>query len=218
MLIGGFILAGGDAPKRLIIRAIGPSLEDAGISDALANPILELHDSAGVLLTLNDNWKTSQQAEIEATGLAPSSDLESAIVATLPQGLYTALMYGKDNGTGVGLVEVYDLDDPNSVAYLANISTRGFVQPDDKAMIGGFIIGTGGQTGQVVVRAIGPSLTSIPDALQDPTLNLYNAEGAVVAVNDDWQEATNEAALEATGLAPNDGRESAILAGLVPGA
>ena len=110
MLIGGFILAGGDAPKRLIIRAIGPSLEDAGISDALANPILELHDSAGVLLTLNDNWKTSQQAEIEATGLAPSSDLESAIVATLAPGPYTALVRDANHATGVGLVEVYNLE------------------------------------------------------------------------------------------------------------
>jgi hypothetical protein len=227
VMIGGFILAGEGGPKRLIIRAIGPSLKDAGITDALADPILELHDSAGVLITSNDNWKTSQQAEIEATGLAPSNDLESAIIATLSpfdpavegSGIYTAIVSGKNNGTGVGLVEVYDLDDPNSLTYLANISTRGFVQPDDKAMIGGFIIGAGGQTGQVVVRAIGPSLTTIiPEALQDPTLNLFNADGVVVAVNDDWQDATNEAALEATGLAPNDARESAILADLAPGA
>jgi hypothetical protein len=226
VMIGGFILAGGDAPKRLIIRAIGPSLSDAGITDALADPILELHDSAGVLITSNDNWKTSQQADIDATGLAPSNDLESAIIATLSpfdpavegSGIYTAIVSGKNNGTGVGLAEVYDLDDPSSLTYLANISTRGFVQPDDKAMIGGFIIGAGAQTGQVVVRAIGPSLTaSIPEALQDPTLNLYNAEGTVVAVDDDWEE-TNKEAIAATGLAPNDSRESAILADLAPGA
>jgi hypothetical protein len=217
VLIGGFILAGGDAPKRLIIRAIGPSLTGAGVANALQDPILELHDSAGVLLTSNDNWKSDQETEIEATGLAPTNDLESAIITTLPEGLYTAIVSGKDNGTGVGLVEVYDLDDLNAPAYLANISTRGFVQPDDKAMIGGFIIGVGGQTGQVVVRAIGPSLTSIPDALQDPTLNVYNAQGIVVAQNDDWEE-TNASAIEATGLAPNDPRESAILAPLTPGA
>jgi len=182
----------------------------------LADPVLELHKPDGSVVT-NDNWKSSQQAEIEATGLAPSNDLESALIATLSPGLYTALVYGKDNGTGVGLVEVYDLDDPNSVAYLANISTRGFVQPDDKAMIGGFIIGAGGQTGQVVVRAIGPSLTSIPDVLRDPTLNLYDAQGMLVAQNDDWED-TNGSAIEATGLAPNNSLESAILADLAPGA
>jgi hypothetical protein len=175
---------------------------------------------------MNDNWKSDQEAEIEATGLAPANDLESAIIATLSpidpavngSGIYTAIVSGKDNGTGVGLVEVYDLDDPNASTYLANISTRGFVQTADKAMIGGFIIGEGVETGQVVVRAIGPSLlTSIPDALQDPTLSLYDAEGTVVAVNDDWEE-TNKEAIEATGLAPNDSRESAILADLAPGA
>ena len=186
------------------------------MAGALADPVLELHEPDGTIVT-NDNWKSNQQTEIEATGLAPSNDLESAIIATLPEGLYTAIVSGKDNGTGVGLVEVYDLDDPAATTYLGNISTRGFVQTAEKAMIGGFIIGEGVQTGQVVVRAIGPSLTSIPDALQDPTLSLYDAQGMVVAVNDDWEEA-NKDAIEATGLAPSDLRESAILADLVPGA
>jgi hypothetical protein len=213
VLIGGFILTGTE-PKTVILRAIGPSLP---LDTVLVDPVLELHKTDGTVV-INDNWKESQQAAIEATGLAPHNDLESAILATLSPGSYTAIMSGKDNGTGVGLVEVYDLDDPNSLTYLANISTRGFVQLDDKAMIGGFIIGAGGQTGQVVVRAIGPSLTTIiPEALQDPTLNLFNADGVIVAVNDDWQDATNEAALEATGLAPSDARESAILADLAPG-
>jgi hypothetical protein len=223
VLIGGFILTGGDQPKRLIIRAIGPSLEQS-LAGALADPVLELHQPDGSVIT-NDNWKSSQQAEIEATGLAPTNDLESAIIATLPpvdpgvsgSGSYTAIVSGKNSGTGIGLVEVYDLDDPTTPTYLANISTRGFVQTEAKVMIGGFIIGDGGQTGQVVVRAIGPSLSIIPDALQDPTLTLYNSQGAIVALNDDWAE-TNADAIEATGLAPNDSRESAILADLAPGA
>jgi hypothetical protein len=212
VLIGGFILTGTE-PKTVILRAIGPSLP---LDTVLADPVLELHKTDGTVV-INDNWKESQQAAIEATGLAPPNDLESAILATLSPGSYTAIMSGKDNGTGVGLVEVYDLDDPNATTYLANISTRGDVQPGDNVMIGGFIIGEGGQTGQVVVRAIGPSLTSIPDALQDPTLTLYDGQGTLVAQNDDWAD-TNGDAIQATGLAPNDSRESAILASLSPGA
>lgn len=213
VLIGGFIVTGGDAPKTVILRAIGPSLP---LSGALADPVLELHKPDGSVV-LNDNWKDSQQAEIEATGLAPGNDLESAILATLSPGLYTAIVRGNNDGTGLGLVEVYDLDDPNSPAYLANISTRGFAQSGDNAMIGGFIIGDGGQTGQVVVRAIGPSLTSVPDALSDPILGLFDAQGVLVNQNDDWAD-TNGAAIEATGLAPSDSHESAILAALAPGA
>jgi hypothetical protein len=185
--------------------------------------VLELHEPDGTVVT-NDNWKTSQQAAIEATGLAPANDLEAAIIATLPpvdpavagSGVYTAIVSGKNSGTGIGLVEVYDLDDPTTPTYLANISTRGFVQTDDKAMIGGFIIGAGGQTGQVLVRAIGPSLTTIPDALQDPILTLYDNQGVVLTVNDNWED-TNASGIEATNLAPNDPRESAILADLQPG-
>jgi hypothetical protein len=220
VLIGGFILTGGTEAKTVIIRAIGPSLPLSGV---LADPVLELHEPDGTVVT-NDNWKTSQQAEIEATGLAPANDLEAAIIATLPpvdpavagSGVYTAIVSGKNSGTGIGLVEVYDLDDPTTPTYLANISTRGFVQTDDKAMIGGFIIGAGGQTGQVLVRAIGPSLTTIPDALQDPILTLYDNQGVVLTANDNWED-TNASGIEATNLAPNDPRESAILADLQPG-
>ncbi|MEO8045051.1 MAG: kelch repeat-containing protein [Spartobacteria bacterium] len=213
VLIGGFILTGGSEPKTVILRAIGPSLPLSGI---LADPVLELHNPDGSVV-VNDNWRDSQESEITASGLAPGLDQESAIIATLGPGLYTAIVYGKDNGTGVGLVEVYDLDDPNTPTYLANISTRGFVQPDDNAMIGGFIISEGGQTGQVVVRAIGPSLTTIPDALRDPTLNVYDGQGAVVAQNDNWAD-TDGDAIATTGLAPTNDLESAVLANLSPGA
>lgn len=226
VLIGGFILTGGTESKSVIIRAIGPSLasNNPPVAGALVDPVLELHKSDGSVIT-NDNWRDTQPTAIEASGLAPTNDLESAIIATLVpvdpavpgSGIYTAIVYGKDNGTGIGLVEVYDLDDPNAATYLANISTRGYVQTGDKAMIGGFIIGAGAVTGDVVVRAIGPSLTGVTDALQDPTLSLYNAQGLVVGLNDDWQTPSGSE-VEATGLAPSDPRESAILASLPPGA
>lgn len=226
VMIGGFILAGGTEPKTVIVRAIGPSLSSSNppVAGALVDPVLELHEPDGTII-VNDNWKDSQQTAIEASGLAPTNDLESAIIATLPpvdpqvdgSGLYTAIVYGKNGGTGIGLVEVYDLDDPNAATYLGNISTRGSVETGDNAMIGGFIIGAGADSGDLVVRAIGPSLTGVPGALQDPTLSLFNAQGFVVALNDDWQD-TNATAISDTGLAPTDPRESAILATLPPGA
>ena len=138
----------------MIVRAIGPSLGIKGVSGALADPILELHEPDGTVIT-NDNWKDTQEAEIVATTVPPSNDLESAIVATLDPGSYTAIVSGKNGGTGMALVEAYDLD--NTVdSQLANISTRGFVETGDNVMIGGFIVG--GETSRVALRAIGPSL------------------------------------------------------------
>ena len=107
--IGGFIITG-SAPKQVLLRGIGPSLGNFGVPDPLADPVMELHGPAGFTTITNDNWKDSQQAAIEATGLAPTNDLESAILMTLDPGNYTAIVKGKDNGTGVGLVEAYDLD------------------------------------------------------------------------------------------------------------
>ena len=123
VLIGGFIITGADS-KKVIIRGLGPSLSASGVSGVLQDPTLELRGNS-VTMT-NDNWKAAQQAEIEATGIPPTSDAEAAIVATLAPGAYTALVAGKDNTTGVGLVEVYDLDQ-SAGSKLANISTRGFV-------------------------------------------------------------------------------------------
>ena len=212
--IGGFIISGSGS-KHVIIRAIGPSLSNQGVPDALANPTLELHDSNGTL-TFNDDWKDAQQSEIEATGLAPTNDSESAIVATLAPGPYTAIVRGKDAGTGIGLVEVYDLDSGAPVTP-ANISTRGKVGIDDNVMIGGFILG-GNEPTKVLVRAVGPSLVAygIPDVLADPTLELHDASGAIIT-NDDWRD-IQEADINATNLPPIDNKESAILAILPPGA
>ena len=210
-LIGGFIITG-TQPKRVIIRAIGPSLPLQGL---LANPILEFHQSDGTVIT-NDNWRDTQESEIQATGIAPTNDLESAIIATLPLGAHTAIVRGVDNATGVGLVEVYDLDSAAD-SRMANVSTRGFVQTGNDVLIGGTII-TGSGSTDALIRAIGPSLASagVAGALEDPTLELRDGNAALVASNDQWQE-TQQAAIQATGLAPTHPFESAILQTLSPG-
>lgn len=216
VLIGGFIIDG-TQPKRILLRAIGPSLTQFGVTDALADPVLELHASDQTLITTNDNWKIPAQGDIEATQLQPTDDLESAIVTTLAPGSYTAVVTGKDGATGVGLVEGYDLD-PGADSRLSNISTRGFVDTGDNVMIGGFILGNGGGSTTVLIRAIGPSLTpfGVVDALPDPTLELHDINGATLRSNDNWKD-TQQGDIEGTMLQPNDKFESAILATLAPG-
>ena len=206
VLIGGFIVTG-DEPKEVILRAIGPGLISLGINDALGDPVLALHKFDGSVFT-NDNWKDSQEAEIAASGLQPTDDHESALIATLEPGAYTAIVSGKDGGTGVGLVEAYDLSQGVN-SKLANISTRGFVDTGDHVLIGGLIVGS---SAQVVVRALGPSLGSagVMGALQNPTLEIHNPDGSTLASNDDWKE-TQETEIETSGFAPTDDRESAIL-------
>jgi plastocyanin len=216
VLIGGFIITGTD-PKKVILRAIGPSLSGAGIPNPLADPVLELHGADGSLITSNDNWKDPDELDIEATGLQPSNDLESAIVSTLDPGSYTAIVSGKDGGTGVGLVEGYDLNDAAD-SQLANISTRGFVETDSNVMIGGFILGGGGGNANVLIRALGPSLADfgVTGALADPTLELHDGNGALVQSDDNWKE-TQQSEIEATGLQPSNDLESAIFETLAPG-
>ena len=216
VLIGGFIILGTE-PKDVIVRAIGPSLGGVGVADFLVDPVLELNFSDGSVVT-NDNWKDTQEAEIMATGLAPTEEAESAIVATLDPGAYTAIVRGVGGGTGVALVEAYDLEP--AAGTTANISTRGFVDTGDNVMIGGFIAGSGGGgDATVLVRAIGPSLTAqgVPGALADPVLELYDGSGNNLTTNDDWKD-TQQAEIEATGLEPTDDRESAVLSTLAPGA
>lgn len=210
VLIGGFIITG-SAPKQVIVRALGPSLPVAG---ALADPILELHESDGTVLT-NDNWRSTQQQEIISSGLAPHSDLESAIIATLAPGGHTVIVRGKNGGTGVGLVEIYEMDS-SQVSTLGNISSRSRVQTGDDVMIGGVIVG-GTEPASVIVRALGPSLRNagLTDVLEDPTLELYDSNGTVIS-NDDWR-ATQETEITAANLGPSDNKEAAILATLVPG-
>ena len=224
-LIGGFIIAGGD-PKSVLIRGMGPSLSSVGVT--LSDPTLELHQG-GTTVATNDNWKTkpdgtSQQAEIEATTIPPTNDLESAILATLSPGAYTAILAGKNGGTGVGLVEVYDLAQ-GANSKLANISTRGFVDTGDNVMIGGLIVGggSGGGAATVIVRALGPSLTGfgVAGALDDPTLELHDGSGMTIATNDDWKTrpdgSSQQAEIEATTIPPTNDLESALVRTLPPG-
>lgn len=215
-LIGGFIVTG-TASKKVIVRAIGPSLSDSGLSSALADPILELHDSSGALISTNDNWADTQGIEVNATGIAPPNELESAIVRTLAPGAYTAVVTGKDGGSGTALVEVYDLS-PGSNSTLANISTRGAVGPQSDVMIGGFIVnGTIGST-RVLVRTAGPSLAAagVPDAMPDPILELRDVYGTLIASNDNWREGP-ELEIEESKLAPSSDLESAIITTLPSG-
>jgi hypothetical protein len=235
VVIGGFIVQG-SAARRVIIRALGPELTQYGVADALHNPTLELHDSTGALIASNDNWvmtiiggiiTQSQVRDIMDSGYAPSNGLESAIIADLPPGNYTAIVRGVNDTTGVGLVEVYDLNPgTTSPSILRNISSRSVVLTGDDVMIGGFIV-QGSGTKRVIVRAIGPELSQygVPFPLPDPTLELYDGRGALIASNDNWQTTviggiiTKDQVMDiqSSGHAPTDPLESAIIAQLPPG-
>jgi hypothetical protein len=230
VMIAGFIIEG-SASKKVLIRAAGPSLTKFGVRGVLANPQIELHDASDIIGT-NDDWETTQiggvitsnqEADIQLSMLAPADSLESAMIATLSSGSYTAIVRGANSTTGVGIVELYDLS-PNNGSSLANISTRGFIQTEDNVMIGGFIVVT--QPLRVVIRAIGPSLTQlgVPDALANPQLELHDANGTI-AINNDWQTTqiggiitTDQVeAIQNSMLAPSKTAESGIIATLVPG-
>lgn len=218
VMIGGFIVTGSE-PETVIVRGIGPSLPLPG---ALADPTLELYDSSGALLASNDNWKDdpNQQQVIDAQ-LAPTNEAEAALWQVLDPGAYTVILKGKNEGTGVGLIEVYEVGQGSDVQ-LANISTRGLVQTEDNVMIGGLIIGqgTGNNSARVLVRALGPSLP-VASPLSDPVLELHDESGTLIDSNDNWKTGADgnsqQAVIEATGLQPNDDSESALLEVLPPG-
>ena len=219
--IGGFIVTGTES-KKVVIRGIGPSLGNSGLSDLLADPTLELRGPDGALLMQNDNWEddSAQAQQLIALGLALQDPNESGIVATLQPGAYTAIMAGKNQTSGIGLVEIYDAD-PSATSQLANISTRGFVQTGDNVMIGGFILGRGSASASVAVRGIGPSLSQfgLSNVLADPTLELRDSNGALLIANDNWQDDPVSAGqLTAHGLTPEDPKESGIFTTLPPGA
>ena len=218
-VIAGFILRGA-AAKRVVLRGLGPSLTDAGLSSQLlSDPTLELRDQNGVLLFANNDWQETQKSEIEQTGLAPKNDREAAMVTDLvAPGTYTAILRGTGAESGIGLVEIYDLD-PAGGSLLANMSTRGFVQPGDRAMIAGFIVGGGDPLAHIIIRGIGPSLSTagIIDNLADPTLDLQASGGRELIRNDDWKEGVQRSLIEQSGIPPSDDRESAIAADLGTG-
>jgi pectin methylesterase-like acyl-CoA thioesterase len=214
--IGGFIITGTE-PKKVIVRAIGPSLSASGLENVLADPVLEIHGGAGnTLIAMNDNWQYDSESlpELAAAGMEPTRRRESAKVATLPPGTYTAVVTGKNGSAGTAVVEVYD-GDLTADSQLANISTRGFVGAEDDVLIGGFVVGTG--MVEVVVRALGPSLAQfdVADPIADPTLELHDGNGSVTN-NDDWQTGAGGDSIPVS-LQPLDPRESALHLSLPPG-
>jgi len=215
--IGGFIVTG-TVPKHVLLRAIGPSL-NPGIPNRLADPVMELHGPGAFVTIINDNWRDdpTQEILIIASGIPPPQDLESAIDATLSAGAYTAIVSGKNNTSGVGLVEAYDLSQAVD-SKLANISTRAFVDTGDNVVIAGFILGGSNGNDRIVVRGIGPSLAGVVEPLADPTLELRDGNGVLLASNNNWQDDPTQAAeLTAAGLAPTNDLESGIAATLPPG-
>jgi hypothetical protein len=236
VMIDGFIITGNPSatspsatssgpsggPKKVAMRGIGPSLGGSGLSDVLADPTLQLRDADGALLMQNDDWQDNlaQAAELIAFGLALQDPRESGIVATLQPGSYTVLMAGKNLTSGIGLVEIYDVD-ATAPAQLANTSTRGYVQTGDNVMIGGFILGRGSDSSSVAVRGVGPSLSQfgLSNVLADPTLELRDSNGTLLIANDNWQDHPTQAAqLTAHGLAPQNSLEPGIFIILPPGA
>jgi len=210
-----------------LIRGLGPTLAQFNVTGVMQNPTLELHDGSGSLIATNDNWKDTQQAQITTTQLAPPADAEAAILATLQPGAYTAIEAGARGGTGVGLIEVYDVD-PLAASRLINISTRGLVQTGNNVLIGGFIIS--GQPQQVLIRALGPTLGqppfNVPNSLGDPQLTLFNSTGTAIASNDNWQNTVVDGTtitgsqvseIHNSGKVPPSANESAIIATLPPG-
>lgn len=217
-MIAGFIITG-TLSKKVVLRGLGPSLQDMNVAGFLADPVLELRRSDGTLLLGNDDWQddSAQAAQIQAAGLAPARSQESAIVVTLVPGTYTAIVRGRNNTAGVGLVEVYDIG--NSESQLANISTRGFVQSQENVMIGGFTLAGAGNSTRIAVRALGPSLSDfgLSSVLQDPTLELRDSNGSLLVSNDNWtDEAASAAELTANGLALPNPKESGIFSGHMP--
>jgi hypothetical protein len=226
-LIQGFIVQGpAGSTKKIMVRAIGPSLAGFGIADALANPTVEIRDANNVVVATNNDWKTTQiggiitgdqSGKISGSNLAPSDDLESAIVANLVPGNYTAVVRGVENTTGTGIVDAYDMS-AGSPARLANIATRGFIQPGDKLMIAGFIIQNASV--KAAIRAIGPSLTQfgITNALPDTTLELRNQDGVILLENDNWKtDPAQKQELESNGLQPSHDLEAALITTIPPG-
>jgi hypothetical protein len=213
--IAGFIIVG-NSGKQVVVRGLGPSLTGAGVQSALADPVLELHSADGALLLRNDDWQETQAQAFRDAGFAPADNSESALLTTLAPGAYTAVLQSKDGSPGIGLLEVYDLQQTPS-SKLANLSTRGLVGTGQGVMIGGTIV-TGPDFGRVVFRALGPSLIAngIANPLSNPQLELFNANGNKIGGNNDWRE-TQQGLIAATGLAPTNDLESAILIDLNPG-
>jgi arylsulfate sulfotransferase len=217
VLIGGFIVSGTE-PKTVVLRALGPSLSGFGLSNVLRDPVLRVYNSSHTLIATNDNWQADpNHFVVESNGLVPANVSESAMARSLAPGAYTVIVTGKDPTPGIGLVELYDLS-PLSDSKLKNISTRGSVGTLDNVLISGFIVGDV-DSATVIVRATGPSLTShgVSGVLSDPTLEIYDSTGSVIASNDNWLDNVNWVDIRKNALSPTDERESALVLHLPAG-
>jgi uncharacterized protein GlcG (DUF336 family) len=214
-LIAGFIIFGVGS-RQILIRGLGPSLAAFGLTGTLQDPILDLRTQTGTSITVNDNWALAVNAAQIPANLRPADPRESAILTSLAPGSYTAIESGKSGATGKGLVEVYDVDSVAS-SQLANISTRGFVGTGNDVMIGGSIVRGGASP--VLLRALGPSLVpfGVVDVLTNPTIELRDTNGTLVAANDNWKQ-IQQSAIQATGLQPPNDAEAAIFTILPSGA
>jgi hypothetical protein len=218
VMIAGFMVWGSQS-KTVIVRVLGPTLGSYGVANVLSDPIVELHDSSGATIATNDDWQIgSQTSQISSSGYAPYNSNEPAIIATLAAGAYTAIVHGYNNSTGVALVEVYELDTLST--RLSGISTRGQVGTDENVLIGGLSI-NGSTSKKLIVRALGPCMASSPfsvsGTLSNPTLELHDSSGNLLASNDDWGSGTQAASISASGYQPPNAKESAIIVTLASG-
>lgn len=213
--IAGFIVTG-NSSKQIVVRGLGPSLAVAGVQGALSDPAIDLYDASSNLLSSNNDWQETQAQALRDANLAPSNDRESAIMATVAPGAYTVVLRGNAAATGIGLVELYDLQISAS-SKLANLSTRGLVGLDQNVMIGGTIV-TGPDNARVAFRALGPSLVAagITNAMSDPQLDLFDGNGTRIGANNNWKD-SQQTAIANAGLAPANDLESAIIIDLAPG-
>ena len=217
VLIGGFVITGTES-KIVVLRALGPSLSDFGVSNVLSDPVLSLYNSSGALIATNDNWQSDpHNPDIQKNGLAPGNLLESATFQILPPGAYTVIVRGKNLATGIGLVELYDLS-PLSNSKLKNMSTRGSAGTLDNVLISGFTVGDVGST-TVIVRALGPSLGrfGVSPVLSDPTLTIFDSTGTAIATNDNWRDDPNAIDVQRNALSPPNEHESALVLHLPAG-
>jgi Matrixin len=217
-MIAGLTITGSQS-KTVLIRVLGPTLSSYGIANALSDPTLALYDSSGGSIATNDDWQSGTQvSQISASGYAPANGNEPAIIATLPAGAYTAIVRGYNDATGVGLVEVYELDTLST--RLSNISTRGQVGSGQDVLIGGLII-DGSTSKKLIIRALGPSLATPPfslsGTLSNPVLELHDSAGNLLASNDDWGSGTQAAAISSSGYEPPNAKDSSIVATLSSG-
>jgi hypothetical protein len=227
-LSADFVVAADGTPgKQVLVRGLGPTLADAGaaLAGRLTDPLVELYNNSGVMIASNDDWAGAPARNrkkhkkrggatapnpVQATGLAPTDAKEAALVATLAPGHYTAVVRGANNSSGIGQIEVYDLDD-GMHSPMENLATNGYVGASTQELHGGLIAQC--SSGRLLVRAMGPSLTTsgATGVLADTVLELYAADGTLVASNDNWRAAPNAIDIWNSGLAPADDRESAIL-------